>query len=385
MNTAAQPLTHITRPQVLPPVPPLSQSMYESMACPASYQAMNVHGVDSPSGPLAELSNQMHRVMRLYVLHLRDAELREDWPFFESLLSECSREAQSLMRGFIESMEFDPRTILEVEKRFIYDDAAGTPDLVTMETPLDATIWDYKNYYDIIPADTFQAKLYPLLLFRHNPSLESVRFVLVFMRYGATRDVVWVRDQVPFLEKVVADARVQQRAIHELTGLAEAIPGRACTYCPLLQTARCQVNDWNPRAVMTPQQRLSYQIYLDTASRANRELLREHARFEEVTTTDANGKTYRARFTATIRKFLRADIGLPVIGKWREKSGEDLFPKMTLSQTPLRSLRNAKKRKELDRMLAEVEAERLVPHFKMDRVNEEHPDFEEAESEEEEA
>jgi len=28
-------------------------------------------------------------------------------------------------------------------------------NLVTMETPVDATIWDYKNYFDMIEADTF--------------------------------------------------------------------------------------------------------------------------------------------------------------------------------------------------------------------------------------
>jgi hypothetical protein len=51
----------------------------------------------------------------------------------------------------------------------------------------DAEIHDWKSYYQIIDPDTFQSKFYPLLLMCLNPSLQRVKFVLEFIRYGASR------------------------------------------------------------------------------------------------------------------------------------------------------------------------------------------------------
>ena len=44
----------------------------------------------------------------------------------------------------------------------------------------EAEIEDWKSYYQIIDADTFQPKFYPLLLMCLNPSLEQAKFVLEF-------------------------------------------------------------------------------------------------------------------------------------------------------------------------------------------------------------
>jgi hypothetical protein len=49
----------------------------------------------------------------------------------------------------------------------------------------EAEIEDWKSYYQIIDVDTFQSKFYPLLLMSLNPSLEKVKFVLEFVRYGS--------------------------------------------------------------------------------------------------------------------------------------------------------------------------------------------------------
>jgi PD-(D/E)XK nuclease superfamily protein len=347
-------------------IPPLTQSAYESMACPASYQAIYPHGHGSPSTPWGELSNEIHDAMRAYVEHLRAARVDEDWPFLETLMPTLTAEAQEILRGFIGTMRFDWHTILSTELRFYFDDATGKPDLVTLETPSDATIWDYKNYFDIIEPDTFQSRLYPLLLFRHNPNLETVRFVLIFMRYGATREVVWTREQVPFLEKMLADARVRQRAIHETEGLARAVPGRACNYCPLLRTGRCQVASWNPREQMTDEQRLLHVIYLRADAEASSEILRESARFQAVEAQDENGRTYTARFRPAEKRMLAVERGLEVLRSWRDKTGEDLLPKMLLSQTALGPLRKAQKRAELNRQLSEVESMKRYSRFSID-------------------
>jgi hypothetical protein len=69
----------------------------------------------------------------------------------------------------------------------------GTLDLVMIHSLTEAEIDDWKNYYQVILADTFQSKFYPLLLMCLNPSLERVKFVLEFVRYGASRAVEYTR------------------------------------------------------------------------------------------------------------------------------------------------------------------------------------------------
>lgn len=352
--------------------------MYEAMACPASYQAQYIFGAEAPPNEYSHLGQEEHDFMLAYVGHLKDEGREQDWAYFESILPMFSNEAQKILRGFIGSMRFDPRAILTTEIRFEFDDASGKPDLITLETPVDATIWDYKNYFQIIDANTFQSKLYPLLLFRHNESLETVRFVLVFMRYGITREVTWTRAQVPFLEEVLAKARAQQLNIHETEGLAEAIPGKACDYCPLLHTSRCQVNDWNPRAAMSDEERLRYAIFLQTALKSTTAILRDHAVNKEITTTDANGNLYSAGFKLEKRRTLPLRPALQVLQKHFERTGEDLSTRANISKTSLASLRNAKKRAVLNDELTAIEHVRDITPFKFSRVNPEDPEYDEA-------
>lgn len=358
-------------------IPPLSQSMFESMACPASYQAQYVHGIFSPANIYSELGQEVHRCMSLYAEHLKDIDREEDWGFFERTLATFTDDAQKILRGFIGSMKFNPQSILSTELRFTdYEDGAGTPDLITMETAVDATIWDYKNYFEMIEADTFQSKLYPLLLFRHNPNLETVRFVLVFVRYGRTREVTWTRDHVPYLEKVLSDARARQKAIHETPGLARAIPGKACEYCPLLRTARCQVNAWNPYATMTESDRLHYILFLRAALKGSTEIIRSAARFHPVKTQDDNGKVYEASFVPTEKRTLPLLPTLTVLQQHYDTFGEDLSLKANVSKTSLASLRSAKKRVLLDQALTDIELVKETTSFKISKANPEQQDEE---------
>jgi CRISPR/Cas system-associated exonuclease Cas4 (RecB family) len=351
-------------------IPPLRQSMYEAMACPASYQAQYIHGIQSPSNEYSELGQEVHRCMSIYAEHLKTNDVEEDWTFFERTLSTFSDAAQKILRGFIGSMKFNPQTILTTEERFDeYEDAAGIPDLITMETPVDATIWDYKNYFEMIDADTFQSKLYPLLLFRHNPNLETVRFVLVFMRYGRVRDVTWTRDHVPYLEKVLSDARARQRAIHETEGLARAIPGKQCEYCPLLRTARCQVNQWNPYAIMTEEDRLRYVIFLRAALYTSKQIIRDAARFRAIQATDDNGKVYEASFQPTEKRTIPLLPAISILEDHLHATGEDLSQKACISKTSLASLRKAKKRVLLDQALHDIEVVKETTTFKISKSN----------------
>jgi len=49
----------------------------------------------------------------------------------------------------------------------------GTLDLVMIHSLTESEIDDWKSYYQVIDADTFQSKFYPLLLMCLNPSLEE--------------------------------------------------------------------------------------------------------------------------------------------------------------------------------------------------------------------
>jgi hypothetical protein len=118
----------------------------------------------------------------------------------------------------------------------------------------EAEIEDWKSYYQIIDADTFQSKFYPLLLMCPNPSLERVKFALEFVRYGASRCVEYTRGDLPWLKELAQRERSRQRKLHELAASDESdlkvFPGRHCTWCPLLLNG-CPVAQTNPYSQMT--------------------------------------------------------------------------------------------------------------------------------------
>jgi hypothetical protein len=108
--------------------------------------------------------------------------------------------------------------------------------------------------YQIIDADTFQSKFYPLLLMCLNPSLERVKFVLEFVRYGASRCVEYTQKDLPWLKELAQMERARQRKLHEFAASDErdlkVSPGRHCTWCPLLLSG-CPVAQTNPYSQMT--------------------------------------------------------------------------------------------------------------------------------------
>src|SRR5260370_922749 len=137
-------------------------------------------------------------------------------------------------------------------------------------------IW--KSYYQIIDADTFQSKFYPLLLMCLNPSLERVKFVLEFVRYGASRCAEYTRRDLPWLKELAQTERARQRKLHELVSLGDrhwkASPGRHCTWCPLLLKG-CPVAETNPYGQMTAEERLRFALWLQEAEKRNTKGLKD--------------------------------------------------------------------------------------------------------------
>jgi hypothetical protein len=72
-----------------------------------------------------------------------------------------------------------------------------------------------------------------------NPFLESVKFVLEFVRYGASRSVEYTRKDLPWLKELAQRERARQRKLHGLnrSRKLKTSPGRHCTWCPLLLNA----------------------------------------------------------------------------------------------------------------------------------------------------
>jgi hypothetical protein len=153
------------------------------------------------------------------------------------------------------AMAFDPEKILATELHIALDENVlpiehpddeaqiaefeGTLDLVMIHSLTEAEIDDWKSYYQVTDAAMFRSKFYPLLLMCLNPSLESVKFVLEFVRYGASRSVEYTRKDLPWLKELAQSERTRQRKLHGLnrSRKLKTSPGRHCTWCPLLLNA----------------------------------------------------------------------------------------------------------------------------------------------------
>jgi hypothetical protein len=181
---------------------------------------------------------------------------------------------------------------------------------------------------------------------------------------------------------MLATARERQRAIHAVEGLAEAVPGKACEYCPLLRTGRCQVNDVNPYAAMNAADRLSYVLFLRSALKNNMVILRDQAKMQVVHTKDANNRQYEAGYVLTERRILPCnDAFFDVLAEHQALTGEDLRDKVNVSRTSLAGLRKAKKRRELDNDLRGIEIIKPSTLFKISRTDSDTTDEESEEVE----
>ena len=66
-----------------------------------------------------------------------------------------------------------------------------------------------------------------------NPSPEPVKFVLEFVRYGASRSVEYTRKDLPWLKELAQRERARQRKLHGLNrSRNEDIPREALHVVP---------------------------------------------------------------------------------------------------------------------------------------------------------
>ena len=213
-------------------IPPLSQSRYGDMACATLYVCKHVQGARLGESEAAARGTEIHQVLAAYINHLVRTGRATDLEIFDALMKGTGDEAREVLEKFRDNRAFDPEKILATELHIALDENflpidqpddeaqiaeyEGTLDLVMIHSLTEAEIDDWKSYYQVVDADTFQSKFYPLLLMCLNPSLERVKFVLEFVRYGASRSVEYTRKDLPWLKELAQRERARQRKLHGL-------------------------------------------------------------------------------------------------------------------------------------------------------------------------
>jgi hypothetical protein len=368
--------------------PPLSQSRIGLMNCPHLYVERAVFGAVEVDNIYALRGREFHEFMDRYVAHLVETRQQSDVATFDRMVdsSGLTSDALDLLRAFRDDFAIDPESVLCAERRFYLDanfnpvetldEAAyeGKPDLVIVDGAV-ARIPDYKSQYQIQDADTPQARLYALIVMLHYPFIQRVIFELQFVRYhNAARSIEFTRDDIPRLQRSMRDLRERQVALHAdaLAGtIFNAMPGDHCAYCPKL-FGGCPIKELNPYTEQSAEDRLRFQVWLNQASRRNREILVHLAGAQgPLQVEDGNGNKYRGEFKVKSRTAFPLSSTLPVLDDWKTATGEDLSDRLKVGATDLNKYAKAKKRAPLAEQLDGVKIVTSFTEFHITGVDEE--------------
>jgi hypothetical protein len=368
-------------------VPPLSQSRRGDMACETLYVHKHVQRATLAESAPAARGIEIHQILATYINYLVRTRRATDLDAFDALMRGASAEAREVLEKFRDNHAFDPEKILATELHIALDEHflpiehpaddgqianyEATLDLVMLHSLTEAEIEDWKSYYQVIEADTFQSKFYPLLLMCLNPSLERVKFVLEFVRYGASRCVEYTRKDMPWLKELAQRERARQRRLHELVSLGDrepkASPGRHCTWCPLLLNG-CPVAETNPYGQMMAEERVRFALWLQEAEKQNtrvlKELLVEHG---PICYRDENESEYIAGFVPIEKRFYPYQDGASILDEWFTAHPDERALREKLTISGLSSAIKAEKRSELARKLAEIADVRVETELRIGR------------------
>ncbi len=354
------------------PIPPSSQSRHGDMACETLYVQKHVQGAVLGESEPAARGIEIHQVLARYIDHLVRTRRATDLVIFDALMKGAGGEAREVLETFRANHAFDPERILATELHIALDENflpiyhpddcgqlaeyEGTLDLVQLHSITEAEIDDWKSYYQVIDADTFQSKFYPLLLMCLNPSLERVKFVLEFVRYGASRSVEYTRKDLPWLKELAQRERARQRKLHELnrSRKLKTSPGRQCTWCPLLLNG-CPVAETNPYARMTAERRLRFALWLQEAEKQNTRVLKDlMVKRGSIHYRDGNQNEHLAEFVPVEKKFYPYRDAVSILDEWFSAHSDEQRLRDKLTVSGLSSALKAEKRAELAQKLADV-------------------------------
>jgi hypothetical protein len=342
-------------------VPPLSQSRYERMSCSASYVWNEVYGYQQMDSEWSALGNEVDALLYNWALHnQREKSQVTDQIHLESILKTASPEAQEIVRHFLDNFSLDWKNIVGLQKHLLGgDDLEGTLDVLLKEGKGFYRVLDFKNHFRVFNPDSFQSKLYPLLVFLNYPDAEQVDFTLAFTRYGCVRSLPqpFSRRDVPQLMELAEAARTRQLAMHESPQAYEsqALAGSWCVYCPLLRMRECPLEGRNP-AEMSKEDRLQWQVYLKHAVRENDLMLKELATRGEIKAKDSHGRQIQGGFVLKETKQYPAGPALVLLNEWKNTTDgqDDLIADLHFSRSALASKLKAKKRAVLDQAMDDI-------------------------------
>lgn len=288
-------------------IPALRQSTYERMACPESYQFIQIEGhSQAPSMP-SDRGSDVHHVMSEYTRHCAESQVSADWKAFDELTSTSGFEAGQILDGIRLNHMVDYRHVLATEIRLaltetlqpayrikeddgsitelphisgvVYSEDlaahAGTLDELLLFDEGQAKVADYKTHPRPFVPQTYQGCLYPLMVMLHFPFIRVIVFELNFVRYrNSYRSIEWSRDRIPEMALTVQRARSRQLAMHEGKLKMEALPGGHCRYCPKASDLSCSLGKLNPELALTLEERSRQQVWMELAIEINRAILR---------------------------------------------------------------------------------------------------------------
>jgi len=368
-------------------IPPLSQSRHGDMACESLYVCKHVRGARLGESEPAARGIEIHQALATYINHLAKTKRATDLDVFDRLTRSAGADAQEVLEKFRDNHAFDPEKILATELHIGLDENflpaehpcdqatvatyEGTLDLVMLHSLTEAEIDDWKSYYQVIDADTFQSKFYPLLLMCLNPSLERVKFVLEFVRYGVSRCVEYAQRDLPWLKELAQRERTRQRKLHELVTVGDrelkASPGRHCTWCPLLLNG-CPVAETNPYGQMTAEERLRFALWLQEAEKQNTRVIKDFmVECGPIRYRDENQSEYAADFVPTEKRFYPYRDAVSILDEWFRTHPHERGLRDKLTISGLSTALKAEKRSDLAQKLGTVVDVRVETELRIGR------------------
>lgn len=310
----------------------LTQSTYETMACPHSYGLVHIEGQKPPDTLPSVRGRDIHEIMAAYSEHCAARRVPMDLSYFDGLLMDTGEDAAQIMRDAGESIKVDWQHFFAAEVSMgLTEDFKPTYsiDHDGNKVPFRRDLWgysvpdeppaycgivddialfpgghaarerDYKSHPRPFEPNTFQGKLYALMLFMHMPELEEIEFVLVFIRYAnISRPIKYHRDQVPELKDEVRRVRNRQKDYHFVHSQGHTLPalaGSHCTYCPAITNpGKCPIASLNPMLELEPAVRLNFRLWYAAMNRANNQAMKQwvEGTDQPIQALDANGKSY---------------------------------------------------------------------------------------------
>ena len=367
------------------PAPPLSQSKIKLLACPRSYRAVEVDGLQPPPSGPSDRGTEVHKVAAEYTDHCVDKGVPVDWAAFDRIANSVGAEAAAILEGVRDNYKVDFEHVVGTEIWFCLDSQfqpirvpeeswnwtraqkrewstangvvfEGTIDVGLLLSETDGQVDDWKSNLRPFDAPDEQSDAYSLAWMMLYPTLQTVRFRFRFVRYrNCERVAEYTREDLPRLMSALEHYRAKQLAIHAHPDQAEAIPSKQCLYCPLLNNG-CpidpMVNSW---AQGGPGEWIRRAVYLSYSVAQNNERMKEYvqASGSSIEYRDGTGTLYA--FGARPTESLEFPL-IPTMQRlidWKSAAPDDVawFDQLVVGSTALKSKLKAKKRAVLDQAI----------------------------------